>query len=644
MTRDETLALWARCEHARARATLDEGADSDASHLAAKAVWNTWAKPLLTRRETMWSARTWKTRHDAFGSPEPANAETVSYYDDALADFSGHVFDMVADFRGFAFPGAARFLSAAPAAGQPEQPVHFKKDAWFDGAQFSAYAGFGGVNFVGDGGFDGAQFWGYAGFGGTQFSKGAGFYSAEFESVAWFRGAQFLGDAWFDRATFSGIAEFGETEFAANARFYSSEFSRGAHFNGAEFSANAWFDGADFSEDALFARSNFESNTSFANTSFHLAADFGAIRANWAFSLAGTSFQQLPNFVQAHFEEAPDLDATRFRRNSAEIGSFFGSMGWFWAPSVNPDVASRFRALKRMAIQAHDADKEHDFSAGELMGRRGSQDFAWPSVKRWLIRVQVTASTDYKGKTERSAPRQVWVFEPMLNGSTRAPRESIWPGGFRYWLGGGYGLFSDYGRSVVLPLLWWGVLTTIFWWLYLSVHIANHDALVVAAKAKVEHAKTIAAGQLPDSFPIEVLAVSEQQPYRLTSTQWFGRQIAQWTDGLSALNARPQSGVPAPPTLHCMGPDGYRHPEWDAMTLAIRKGFLFLGLDQAEVLTQINACLYGVDIASTAGRVGGELVPVLPYWVGFYSLVQTFASAVLIFLFLLAVRNMFKIK
>ena len=212
----------------------------------------------------------------------------------------------------------------------------------------------------------------------------------------------------------------------------------------------------------------------------------------------------------------------------------------------------------------------------------------------------------------------------------------IWPGGLRYWLGGFYGLFSDYGRSIVLPLLWWGVLTTLFWGLYLSVHIANHDALVASAITKVSHAKTLGNGDLPANFPIEILAVSEQQAYGVTPLQWLGQQIPQ----AAGSRATP----PPRPALHCMGADGYRHPEWDALTLAIRKGFLFLGLDQAEVLTQINACLYGVDIASTAGRVGGELVPVLPYAVGFLSLVQTLLSAVLIFLFLLAVRNMFKIK
>ena len=82
----------------------------------------------------------------------------------------------------------------------------------------------------------------------------------------------------------------------------------------------------------------------------------------------------------------------------------------------------------------------------------------------------------------------------------------------------------------------------------------------------------------------------------------------------------------------------------DAFLQATRKGFLFLGLDQAEVLTQMHACLFGIDVTTTAGRVGAKLVPVVPYGVNLLGLLQTILSAALLFLFLLAVRNMFKIK
>ncbi len=100
----------------------------------------------------------------------------------------------------------------------------------------------------------------------------------------------------------------------------------------------------------------------------------------------------------------------------------------------------------------------------------------------------------------------------------------------------------------------------------------------------------------------------------------------------------------ATPALHCLTGPGYRDPVADAFLLATRKGFLFLGLDQAEVLTQMHACLFGIDVTTTAGRVGGELVPVVPFGVNLLGLLQTILSAALLFLFLLAVRNMFKIK
>jgi uncharacterized protein (UPF0335 family) len=46
MTRDETIALWQRCESARA-AVLAEGRSGDEAHEAAKSVWNAWANAHL---------------------------------------------------------------------------------------------------------------------------------------------------------------------------------------------------------------------------------------------------------------------------------------------------------------------------------------------------------------------------------------------------------------------------------------------------------------------------------------------------------------------------------------------------------------------------------------------------------------------
>jgi len=589
MTRNETLELWRRCEMARAAAKA-RGVDDNGSHAAAKAVWDGWAASLLARRLVLETTGAWKIKHDALSGEEPDGPETSLWFGEAAVDFINHTFEDDADFRAFVFPGEAFFGLMPLPAGNWQRGAEFGKNARFNGAQFGRAAHFGGVKFSG-----------YAGFRKAQFLRDAKFQGAQFEGEAYFDGAIFERSTEFIETKFLAIATFDEADFQGDVRFRSTEFRREARFNQVMFRTYVGFGSVQFRGNAQFSRAKFDGNAGFRDAVFQQAANFQAVRALRAFSLVAARFGAVPNFVQAHFEEAPDLDSTRIHIPRADSGGFWHSMGWRGTSKGNPDVAARFRALKRLAIQAHDSDLEHDFSAGELKGRRGVQDFAFPSV----------------GRLRRGEP--------------------VWPGALRYWLGGIYGLFSDYGRSITRPLFWWLVLTAIFWGLYLSVHIADHDRLVASALAKVEQARSVNAGRLPDNFPIEILAVSEQPPYGVTPAQWSGRLVLWLAYGTFAH-------APPPPSLHCMGAGGYRHPEWDALTLAVRKGFLFLGLDQAEVLTQINACLYGAEIASTAGRVGGELVPVLPYWVGFYSLIQTLISAVLIFLFLLAVRNMFKIK
>ncbi len=70
----------------------------------------------------------------------------------------------------------------------------------------------------------------------------------------------------------------------------------------------------------------------------------------------------------------------------------------------------------------------------------------------------------------------------------------------------------------------------------------------------------------------------------------------------------------------------------DAFELALRKGLLALGWEKSSRLDQIYSCLYG------------KAEPAVSFAVSMGGLVQTVLSAVFIFLFLLALRNRFRIK
>lgn len=155
-------------------------------------------------------------------------------------------------------------------------------------------------------------------------------------------------------------------------------------FNSVQFSGYAGFDEAKFCGDAKFFMAKFDQFATFARAHFCKAANFGATRVERAFTLEGATFDGAPDFVQAHFEEAPRLDNIRVRArmidpapehmSNSEMPSSHRTKAkpaiarsyaaraargaWRRVLRADCDMVARFRALKRIAIQGHDADRE----------------------------------------------------------------------------------------------------------------------------------------------------------------------------------------------------------------------------------------------------------------------------------------------
>ena len=83
-----------------------------------------------------------------------------------------------------------------------------------------------------------------------------------------------------------------------------------------------------------------------------------------------------------------------------------------------------------------------------------------------------------------------------------------------------------------------------------------------------------------------------------------------------------------------------------AVSLSIHKGLLFLCLVPRNELNEFHACLYGIhpNDAPQPSPLPASFSPVIPDGVTAMSFIQQPLSAVLIFLFLLAIRNRFRIK
>lgn len=115
MTRDETIALWKKCEEARAQA-LSEGEPPEKAHEAAKYIWNQWANEQVRKREQLTAAGEFKLgKFDymnlSFVAPETLaeNAPTAQWLEGARVDYHGVIFDYKPNFSGFIFPGQTIF-------------------------------------------------------------------------------------------------------------------------------------------------------------------------------------------------------------------------------------------------------------------------------------------------------------------------------------------------------------------------------------------------------------------------------------------------------------------------------------------------------------------------------------------------------
>ena len=315
---------------------------------------------------------------------------------------------------------------------------HELKVADFSGFIFPGPALFRAAAFSGDAGFYKAAFLGHARFYRTTFSRNADFRAAAFSGNADFHKTTFSDNVWFDTTAFSGDVEFSEAAFKGYAGFNKAAFSGNADFHKATFSNNAWFDAtafksdADFNEAAFkgyaefreasfskitsFMQTDFTGFTSFVRCRFEGYASYRAIQVSRSFSLTQAWFRQVPDFIQARFAELPELYAIhieprrRWPRGLADCKTLLKG---------NADLAARWRALKKLAVATHDHDRELLFWKGEVLARRWSVDKPWHAL---------------------------------------------------FYFGLFYGWLSDFGRSIVRPLIGWALGLLVSFLYYLSKH------------------------------------------------------------------------------------------------------------------------------------------------------------------------------
>ncbi len=652
-----TPETWdARFGHAGGDALVAARADACRSRrLAGKDAWNGWAEAMTALKSELAAAGLWRARPIKLVVDErhvylekSDQPETAAFIALAVADFARERFSEDGSFREYRFPGAAWFRSAdfdeatfggAVFTGDADfRGARFSASAQFSGARFEGPARFSGATFKGaalfanarirdSASFGGATFRGQARFGGVAFEglttfssatfrETAQFGSATFKHRAIFAGAMFRGDAEFRsatfrrravfdasvfrapadfaNATFRSVGDFSGAVFRSEAAFERSVFRDTAHFQDAEIRRRVSFEDAEFRAWAGFLRATFVDRTvmrraqfrgdagfgsaafrgrtdfrgavfrarmdcaqaqffgvtTFGDAAFHGYTSFEAVQGKEGstFALARARFSGVPNFNQAHFQEAPRLDNVRVDTERAAS---------FWGVNKDRDLSARWRSLKRLAVQGHDHQRELDFFAGEIKSERYVDHFPLPG--RW---------------------KRGW----------KRPWRPLWPGGARYWLGLFFELFSNFGRSMFRPIVWWLLFVLVFAGVNLNQHFIERTELGLDGPTSV--------------------------------VDWA-------TGGFEAQG--------------CVAGRGEAASE--ALYLSAARGLVFTGLVGGARTPQTYACLFGVERAErTAVVLGDQFTPVVPPQISLFTTLQLLLSVALITLFLLAVRNHFRIR
>ena len=555
MNQDETIAHFNTCEAARKQA-LDDGKSEDEAHEAAKAVWNTWADELLAQKKELEDKGEWKVKKFVltYFRDQGNNEPTQEWLDKAHLDFSGLYFSKIKN----KLENRVHKNGTEPPEinGNIKSIYYYSPYFIFHGYKFPSYANFLCTTFDDNADFTDVTFEGTANFFAATFKYIAYFGDATFKSITNFRNTTFENVADFEGTKFTNMAEFQETMFKEIAHFEKATFENTLDFKNTKFEDIVNFKGITFKRYTDFNFTIFNKYTDFSNTKFERYTSFHAIESKVSFDLSNAHFEKVPDFRGAKFDgdEPPNLDHVFIRKRP------------WWGCTSDQNLAAKFRKLKKMAIQAHNSDAELEFHAQEMRNMRflNVQIFNKPFVilKFWLPRV---------------------------------------------WFGMLYGFFSNYGRSVIRPLLTWGILVLIFTCIYLSETPSAINNFTVSRSHDLNYMQSY-AHMIGDAISNHKECISTQ--FVISKDE---NKKAQ--DLITNTNAI-----------------------WEALYLSIKNGFVFIDWDRSEAALRTFGCLYGLKETKTT------LVPIVPWNVSIANIIQNILSAILIFLFGLALRNMLKLK
>ncbi|MGP0040395.1 MAG: pentapeptide repeat-containing protein [Rhodomicrobium sp.] len=304
--------------------------------------WNEWAVQVVKSKANFEQAGIFSLNW--FG--EAGNEETRLWLRTASADFSNALFEDGTVFDGFVFPGPVISTGAVFQLPVSFANAEFKLDTSFARAHFQGDASFKGAKFCGQAVFDDALFDGAADFERAEFLKekngplshGVKFQRTRFMAKADFRASVYAGSADFSKAQFAGTARFDEARFIDTALFEGAVFSAPAGFNACKFLEKAAFKEAQFTGEARFSealfngecdleRGQFWGDVSFREARFEKSANFAEMRVEGGSRFRGAKFAAGAGFPESRFVGHADFSEASFGGPATFRGAQFAHGG-----------------------------------------------------------------------------------------------------------------------------------------------------------------------------------------------------------------------------------------------------------------------------------------------------------------------------
>jgi hypothetical protein len=437
----------------------------------------------------------------------------------------------------------------------------FSGDAGFYRAIFARYAGFDEATFSGVG-FDDATFSRGAGFHSTIFSGDADFIDAKFAGSVKFGKATFSGGAWFSGAAFSGDADFDEAKFAGAVDFDRSTFSRYAGFNKVTFSRYARFNQATFSWHARFYDAKFLGDVEFGDAKFSEDAEFNDAKFSGNVNFKRTTFFGPFLLNDAIFSKNAGFVETRFLggKDSKHFAFFDGSSFEGFLEFTRTEFASltSFRGLRvaeRGEVRFDGAINMANVSLrNTLLDRFNFVDVVWGELADQRLSVLehrylgkelfgeiITAKHVYQvySRLRRNYERHAGRYSEagdFFVGEMEMRRKALkvrgWGGTFERFLLWLFSGLSQYGESIVRPILW----AFFFIGLFTILRIASAEPQILLVP--------ILRNQTQILTRVEVAPISSNESLLRSVAAFFQlRSPDYWTDAFERIVSIPILGT-----------------------------------------------------------------------------------------------------